>query len=132
MKEGWSNRWKKLLVWVCGYLSIVAFALVGGYIIVKSDDESLRKTVHKAFIVTIIFTAISAFLVIYSACFNLSNASYSSGAYEAYSWLSMFNTIAKIVTFAVFAIIDFFVKDKNNKIEIIDNQSQDNDNNQEK
>ena len=30
MKQIWSLRWKNLLIWVCGYLSIVAFALVGG------------------------------------------------------------------------------------------------------
>ena len=27
MKELWSKRWKKLLIWVCGYLSIVAYAI---------------------------------------------------------------------------------------------------------
>ena len=44
MKEGWTTRWKALFVWLCGYLNIVAFALVGGYMIVKSDDEELKNT----------------------------------------------------------------------------------------
>ena len=64
MKEGWTNRWKRLLIWVSGYLSIIAYVIVGGYFMVKSDDEDLKKTAKSAFIVTIIFTAISAFLAI--------------------------------------------------------------------
>ena len=47
MKEGWTTRWKALFVWLCGYLNIVAFALVGGYMIVKSDDEELKNTSKK-------------------------------------------------------------------------------------
>ena len=43
MKEGWTNRWKRLLIWVSGYLSIIAYVIVGGYFMVKSDDEDLKK-----------------------------------------------------------------------------------------
>ena len=96
MKEGWSTRWKSLLIWVCGYLSIIAFAVAGGYAIVKSNDEELKSTAKKAFIVTLIFTLIAMFLGLYSA------------AYGAYSVMSKIVTIAKIVVFVVFAALSFF------------------------
>ena len=125
MKEGWSNRWKRLLIWVSGYLSIIAYVIVGGYFMVKSDDEDLKKTAKCAFIVTITFTAISAFLTIYGACMSLAGTrNISSGAYDAYTWMTNLTLIAKTVTFAICAILSFFRDkiggDKEDKIEIID------------
>lgn len=108
MKEGWSNRWKSLLIWVCGYLSIIAFAVAGGYAIVKSNDDELKATAKKAFIVTLIFTLISMFLGLYSAIGGMTDGYYSSAAYEAYGIMSAIATIAKIVVFVIFAALSFF------------------------
>lgn len=108
MKEGWSRRWKALLIWASGYLSFIAYAIVGGYVIVKSDDEELNDTAKKAFIVTLIFTAISMFFSIYNSIGALSSSYYSSGAYVAYGVLQMIVNIAKIVVYVVFALMSFF------------------------
>lgn len=108
MKEGWSTRWKSLLIWVCGYLSIIAFAVAGGYAIVKSNDEELKSTAKKAFIVTLIFTLISMFLGLYDAIGGMTDGYYSSAAYEAYGIMSAIATIAKIVVFVIFAALSFF------------------------
>ena len=108
MKEGWSRRWKALLIWASGYLSFIAYAIVGGYVIVKSDDEELKDTAKKAFIVTLIFTAISIFFSIYNSIGALSSSYYSSGAYVAYGVLQMIVNIAKIVVYVVFALLSFF------------------------
>lgn len=108
MKEGWSRRWKALLIWASGYLSFIAYAIVGGYVIVKSDDKELKDTAKKAFIVTLIFTAISMFFSIYNSIGALSSSYYSSGAYVAYGVLQMIVNIAKIVVYVVFALLSFF------------------------
>lgn len=108
MKEGWTTRWKALLIWACGYLSIIAFAIVGGYAIVKSDDEELKKTAKQAFIVTLIFTAISLFLTLYSSIGGMTDGYYLSKAYEAYDIMFDLMTIAKIVVFVAFAALSFF------------------------
>lgn len=108
MKEGWSRRWKALLIWASGYLSFIAYAIVGGYVIVKSDDEELKDTAKKAFIVTLIFTAISMFFSIYNSIGALSSSYYSSDAYVAYGVLQMIVNIAKIVVYVVFALLSFF------------------------
>ena len=110
MKEGWTTRWKALFVWLCGYLIIVAFALVGGYMIVKSDDEELKNTSKKVLIVTLIFTAVSMFLSLYNNIGGMADNYYSSKAYSAYDIMSNITNIAKIVVFAVCAAISFFKK----------------------
>lgn len=44
MKEVWTKKWKKVLIWVSGYFSLLAYAIVGGYVIVKSEDDELKRT----------------------------------------------------------------------------------------
>ena len=39
-----NSTWKKLFVWISAYLSYIAFALVGGYVFVKEEDEDVKKT----------------------------------------------------------------------------------------
>ena len=114
MKEGWTTRWKALFIWLSGYLSFIAFAVVGGYVIVKSEDEELKKTAKTVLIVTLIFTAISMFLGIYSGIGNMTDNYYASNAYDAYGVIQQITNIAKIVVYAVFALIAFF-GGKNNR-----------------
>ena len=73
MKEGWTTRWKALFIWLSGYLSFIAFAVVGGYVIVNMTDNY-----------------------------------YASNAYDAYGVIQQITNIAKIVVYAVFALIAFF------------------------
>lgn len=108
MKEGWSRRWKALLIWASGYLSFIAYAVVGGYTIVKSDDEELKKTAKQAFIVTLIFTAISMFLSLYNNFGGMADNYYTSAGYQVYSILLQLTNIAKIVVYVVFGAIAFF------------------------
>ena len=108
MKEGWSRRWKALLIWASGYLSFIAYAVVGGYTIVKSDDEKLKKTAKQAFIVTLICTAISMFLSLYNNFGGMADNYYTSAGYQVYSILLQLTNIAKIVVYVVFGAIEFF------------------------
>ena len=39
MNSNWSKKWKKCLIWFSSYISFIAFAIVGGYVIIKNDDE---------------------------------------------------------------------------------------------
>lgn len=108
MKEGWTTRWKALLIWLCGYLNIVALALTGGYVIVKSENEELRREAKKAFFVTVIFTLISMFFTLYSDIGSMASDYYSSAAYTAYSVMTNLVSIAKVIVFVVFGALAFF------------------------
>lgn len=111
MNSNWSKKWKAVFTWLCGYLNIVAFAIVGGYNIIKSEDDELKKTTKKVLIVTLILTAISAFLSLFNYVASFSNGYYSSAAYDFYTEMNKIANIAKIVVFAVFIIIEFVKKD---------------------
>lgn len=110
MKNIWNNRWKKALIWLCGYVSLIAYAITGGYVIVKSEDEDLRRTAKTAFIVTLIFTAIDAFVSVLSSIHGL--AGYNQGFSEFLSWFRFFLQIAKIAVYVVFIILSLFGGEK--------------------
>ena len=58
-----------------------------------------------------IFAAISALLSIFYEFASMSDKFYSSNAYDFYNNASSFVAVAKIITFAVFIIIQIFKKD---------------------
>lgn len=106
MKKTWNNRWKKALIWLSGYLSFIAFAIVGGFVIVKSEDKELRKTAKSAFIVTLVFTAIAALQTILS---NINaRAGYKAAFSEFNSWLGFIVTLAEIFVYATFVLLSLF------------------------
>ncbi len=115
MNGTWTKKWKTLLIWFSGYFSFTTLAIIGGWTIVKSDDEDLKKTTKLAFIVTLIFAAISAFLSVYHNFAGLFDNYYSSVAYDIYDVLTKLVNLAKITVFAVF-IIKEFVDEK--KVEV--------------
>ncbi len=110
--QTWSKKWKEMLIWFSGYFSFIAFAIVGGYAIVKEEDEGLKATAKKAFIITLIFTALSAFLTLFNQFGSMFNGYYSSALYDFYSVFTTFVNIAKIAVYAVFLITTLVKKDE--------------------
>ncbi len=102
MKSDWNNRWKKAFIWLSGYLSIIAFAVVGGYVVVKCEDKELRKTAKTAFIVTLLFTAIDVFMSLLSRINAL--AGYNLVFTNVISWINFVLFLAEIAIY-VFAIV---------------------------
>lgn len=100
-----NNMWKKVFIFLSAYLSIIAFAVLGGVIWYKKDeDEDVKKTLKLALILTLIFTAISAFLNIYNHIGSLCLGYYSSTAYDFYDIVSTIVALAKIIVFAILII----------------------------
>ncbi len=90
----------------------MAFALVGGYVVVKSEDEDLKKTAMHSFWVLLIFTALTAAFSIFSNILGLSdNYSSTNGAYRFYSVMTKLISIAEIVVYAIFILLTLFKKE---------------------
>lgn len=106
-----NEKLKKVFILLSGYLSFIAFAIVGGYVFIKSDSEELKKTAKLTLIVTLIFTAISAVLLIYNHFGNFFGGYYSSTAYDVYSIITGIVAIAKIIVYAVLIIMVLVKKD---------------------
>ena len=92
-----SEKLKKVFILLSGYLSFIAFAIVGGYVFVKSDSEELKKTAKLTLILTLIFTAINAVFLIYNH--------FGSTAYDIYSIIMGIVAIAEIIVYAVLIIM---------------------------
>ena len=117
-----NKMWKKIFILLSAYLSAIAFAVIGGILWYKKDeDEEIDKTLKLALIVTLIFTGISAFLGIYNYIGGLWSDYYLSNAYEFYKVMTNLVNIAKIITFAVFIIKVFFEKSQTK--EVVENQT---------
>ena len=95
-----SKKWQKVILWAGAYASSIIFALLGGYVWLKTDDD------EKVFAVTLVFLLLGAFTVIFSACMNM--APYNAQAYKAYYIINGIIGIAKILTYLVFGLFAYF------------------------
>lgn len=103
MKE-LSVKWQKLIVWLTGFVNIVAFVIAGGYLFKTTEHEEVKRSAKAALIVTAIFTAIEALCLFMAHCVNL--------AESATSWINKMNSviiIVKIIVFAVLLILDLTI-----------------------
>ncbi len=110
MKSIWSKKWKQVLVWFSGYVGFLAFALVGGYAIVKEDDE-VKKTAKQTFLVVLIFAGISALLALLNHVGGFSDNYYNSALYDFYSTMQKLVSIAQTVVYAIFIPMTLFKKE---------------------
>ena len=97
-----------LIVWASAYVNVIVFALCGGYAWFKSDDETVKNETKKALIVTLLFTAVGMIQSFVGQCLSLFNVSYGSDLYTAHQKIANVISIAKIVIYAVFALLAFF------------------------
>ena len=111
MNISWNNKWKSVLVWLSAYLSFIAFVIVGGYFYIKKEEEELQIATKRAFLVTLGFTAVSAFFSLFHYIGSLANDYYVSSAYDFYSICTTIVGIAKIIVFATFIILAIIKKD---------------------
>ena len=111
MNISWNSKWKSVLVWLCAYLNFIAFVVVGGYFYIKKEEDELQTATKRAFLVTLAFTAISAFFSLFHYIGSLANNYYASSAYDFYSICTTIVSIAKIIVFATFIILAIIKKD---------------------
>lgn len=57
--EKLSVKMQKMILWITSYANMIALVLCGGYILRFGEDERVKKTAVKAFIVNAIFIVIN-------------------------------------------------------------------------
>ena len=113
--EKLKNKLFHLAVWTSVLVSYLAFAVVGGFCMIKSDREDLKNTCKKALAIALIFFAVELFLTIFNYIGGMFNGYYGSGAYKFYDIAGSILAIAKIITVVVFAILEVFGGGKSGK-----------------
>lgn len=102
-----SSKWQKLIIWVTGYLSIIAFVIGGGYIYMKTEDADVKKSAKTVFLISIVFTALDIIFLI------IRNITSAAGDYQAINGVSItVGVIAMIeaIVFVVFCALDMVGK----------------------
>lgn len=110
-KGKWNQKLSKLFIYLSGYVSFIAFALVGGFTLVKSDDEDLKKTTKVVFLISLIYYALIAVMSILGYFGSMSSSYYGSGFYSFVNIMNKLIEIAKIVVYAVMMLFVVFKKD---------------------
>lgn len=107
----WTRKLINVLIWVSGYLNFVAFVIVGGFAVVKGDDEQ-KLVAKKVFVITLIFLALNgimSFLGSTGAWFG--NKYYSSWFYDFQVSMTRIINMAETITFATFIILELLKKE---------------------
>ena len=97
-----SNRWMKVILWVSGYLGALVFALVGGYVFLKTDREEVKSETKKVFLAFLAFVAIDMFLLFFAAL-----CTFGVPAYRAYSVMTAIENILRLIVFGGMAIYSY-------------------------
>ncbi len=92
-----SSRWQKLIVWLTGYLSIIAFVIAGGYLYKNTEHEEVKTSAKVALFVTAIFTAIDILRMIIQYCLMLASSSTE--------WISKTAWVIAIIQAVVFVVL---------------------------
>ena len=130
-KGNWNNKLTKLFIYLSGYVSFIAFSIVGGCVLLKSYDDDLKKTTKNVFIVSLIYYGLLAILRILGLFGAMSSSYYGSGFYSFINVMTNIIEIAKIVVFAGLIIYEIFKKDSTKKAVVEENETKQDDNNNE-
>ena len=85
-----SGTWQKIILWLTGYLNIIAFFLAGGYVYLNTDSEDVRHSAKTVLALLLGFTGIE---ILRSVVYNI-----LSVAGVGYDTLAVISDIASIIT----------------------------------
>lgn len=101
-----STRWQKLIVWLTGYLSIIAFVIAGGYIHQKTESDDVKRSAKISLFTVAVFTAFEILFSIISYCYNLADT-YNSWVSDARYVLAIIKSVAFVTLFIVDMVVGF-------------------------
>lgn len=119
--KGLSVKWQKIIVWLTGYLNVIAFFLAGAYVFTKTEDEDVKKSAKTVLLLTLGFTALEIFYSIISNIMEIGDASFDK--LSGFAKFFIFVKIIKAIAFVTFGVLDFF-KIKVIPVEFLDDKTQ--------
>ena len=84
-----STTWQKIIIWLTGYLNIIAFFLGGGYVYLKTESEDARASGKTVLALLLGFTGIE---ILRSSVYNI-----LSVAGVVYDTLAVISDIASVI-----------------------------------
>ncbi|MGN1235290.1 MAG: hypothetical protein ACI4U2_04875 [Christensenellaceae bacterium] len=96
-----SVRWQKVIIWLTGYLNVIAFVVAGGYLFLKTEREDVKASAKVALAAVAVFSAIDILIAFIRHFLNLTGA--------ATGWLVTVATVFAIVE--IIAFVGLFVID---------------------
>ena len=116
-----SSKCQKTIIWLTGYLNIIAFILSGGYIYQKTEDDDVKTSAKTVLIFLVGFTGLDILrMVVYNIL------SVASVGYDTLNVISMIGAIISVIRGILFVtlyvldmcgikLIPVFNKDKNSE-----------------
>lgn len=95
--KGLSVKWQKLIIWLTGYVNLIAFVIAGGYLFKNTESEDVKRSAKAAFIVEAIFTAIEIVFLIIRNCVSL--------AEDYADWLNKTSLVIAIINAVVYVVM---------------------------
>lgn len=95
-----SEKWQKAIIWLTGYLNIIAFFLAGGYIYLKTDNEDVKSSAKNVLVLLIGFTGLD---ILRSVIYNI--LSVASAGYDVLNVISKIGTVFTIIKAIVFVVL---------------------------
>ena len=99
-----SAKWQKLIIWLTGYLNIIAFVIAGGYTYLNTEYKAVKATAKKVLLLLAGFTAIDILRTLIYNVISLFEADYN--AIEVISKIGTAIAIIKAITFVVLFVLD--------------------------
>ena len=103
--EKLNAKWQKLIVWVTGYLNIIAFFIGGGYIYLKTTDEKVKNSAKTSFLLVVGFAVLELLRGIFLNVFNMGD---NYEVIEVINDIGALIAILKAIAFATLCVLDLF------------------------
>ena len=99
-----SIKWQKLIIWLTGYLNIIAFVIAGGYTYLNTEDMPVKASAKKVLLLVAGFTALDLIRALVYNIMSLFDANYVALGRMSKAGLAI--AIIKTIVFAVLFVLD--------------------------
>lgn len=106
----WTRKLLNVLLWVSGYLSFIAYVIVGGYAIIKGDEEQ-KLVAKRVFVVTLLFLGVTTVLDLINNFGVMASGYYSSWVYDFYVTMYRIVNFAEVGIFGTFIVLELLKKE---------------------